>query len=319
MNGEESAEIEYCGKKYTKYKALQRQRKLETSMRAQRQKVSLLEIAEADEDDIVAARCRYRGMSQEYSRFSKAMNLPQQRERITVDGLGNIGVGKWKKKVAQSEKSGIINEYKGKGIPVQKSSEISQKTVEKIEVATKKVTSDFKILEKYSEPIVFGNAGDGALASNDFSHITGRNQITLSKTAFANPVELEKRLRQDYLDGVSYETTGIESLAAHEMGHNAHVALALKRSGLLYGVPLQTDQIIRLNEEYLKILQEIYLVAFKNETFFEITEKCSNQLGTMTIEDAPELIAQSFGNYYFGKKRSKIGQRIVRYFKKELM
>jgi glutamate dehydrogenase/leucine dehydrogenase len=39
---------------------------------------------------------KYRGTSAEYARFSKAMNLPQQRERVTVDGLGNIGVGKYK-------------------------------------------------------------------------------------------------------------------------------------------------------------------------------------------------------------------------------
>ena len=39
------------------------------------------------------------------------MNLPQQRERVTIDGLGNIGVGKYKntaKTVAKSGESGII-------------------------------------------------------------------------------------------------------------------------------------------------------------------------------------------------------------------
>jgi len=50
----------------------------------------------ADEDDIITARAKYRVTSSEYTRFSKAMNLPQQRERVTVDGLGNIGVGKYK-------------------------------------------------------------------------------------------------------------------------------------------------------------------------------------------------------------------------------
>ncbi|MGI6270112.1 MAG: hypothetical protein ACOYKJ_06225 [Candidatus Howiella sp.] len=32
-------------------------------------------------------------------RTVKEMGIPQQRERVTVDGLGNIGVGKWKKTV----------------------------------------------------------------------------------------------------------------------------------------------------------------------------------------------------------------------------
>ena len=74
------------------------------------EQIKLLEDGGADEDDIINARCRYRGTSQEYSRFSKAMGIPQQRERVTVDGLGNIGAGKYTKAVAKSEKSGIIND-----------------------------------------------------------------------------------------------------------------------------------------------------------------------------------------------------------------
>ena len=96
MNAEENTPIAYNGKEYTKYEALQKQRKLETVMRAERQKIKLLEEAGADEDDIINARCKYRGTSQEYTRFSKAMELPQQRARVTVDGLGNIGVEKIK-------------------------------------------------------------------------------------------------------------------------------------------------------------------------------------------------------------------------------
>ncbi len=100
--------VKYVDKKYTKYEALQRQRKLETTMRAQRQKIKLLEQGKADEDDIIAARGRYRVTSQEYSRFSKAMDLPQQRERVTVDGLGDIGKGKWKKSNKELHRKSII-------------------------------------------------------------------------------------------------------------------------------------------------------------------------------------------------------------------
>lgn len=96
MNRQENIPIDYNGKQYTKYEALQRQRQLETRMRAERQKIKLLQDGEADETDIILARAKYRGTSQEYTSFSKAMDLPQQRQRVTVDGLGNIGVGKWK-------------------------------------------------------------------------------------------------------------------------------------------------------------------------------------------------------------------------------
>ena len=109
MNAEENKPVKYGDKEYTKYEALQRQRKLETAMRAQRQKIHLLEEAGTDEEDIINARCRYRGTSQEYTRFSKAMGLPQQRERVTADGLGNIGVGKYSKAVDKNEKYGIMN------------------------------------------------------------------------------------------------------------------------------------------------------------------------------------------------------------------
>lgn len=113
MNAEENTPVEFGGKSYTKYEALQRQRRLETTLRAQRQKINLLKEGGAEEEDIIAARCRYRVTSGEYTRFSKAMGLPQQRERVTVDGLGNIGVGRYKKTVANPAKSGIININKG--------------------------------------------------------------------------------------------------------------------------------------------------------------------------------------------------------------
>lgn len=108
MNAQENKPQEYNGKQYTKYEALQRQRRLETTMRAQRQQIKLLQEGGADEEDIINARCRYRGTSAEYSRFSKAMNLPQQRERVTVDGLGNIGVGKTKVDLTLKDYDDII-------------------------------------------------------------------------------------------------------------------------------------------------------------------------------------------------------------------
>lgn len=60
-------------------------------MRAQRQKIKLLEEAGADEKDIVAAKCKYQQLSREYTEFSNKMGLPQELNRVTVDGLGSIG------------------------------------------------------------------------------------------------------------------------------------------------------------------------------------------------------------------------------------
>lgn len=38
----------------------------------------------------------------------------------------------------------------------------------------------------------------------------------------------------------------------------------------------------------------------------------------MTVGNASESIAQSFGNYYFGVQQSDVSKSIVGYFKKEL-
>lgn len=82
-------------------------------MRAQRQEIKLLEDGGADEDDIIVDRARYRAASVEYAQFSKAMDIPQQRERVTVDGLGNVGVGKYKQDLTEKDYNDIID-MKGK-------------------------------------------------------------------------------------------------------------------------------------------------------------------------------------------------------------
>lgn len=148
MNRKENTPVEYNGKQYTKYEASQRQRRLETTMRAQRQKIKLLQEGGADEDDIITARGRYRVTSAEYTRFSKAMDLPQQRERVTVDGLGNIGVGKYKKTIAKSAENGIIN-LNNKGTVVNDVHKIGNIDINKYKCVTEDIkTSDVIITDE---------------------------------------------------------------------------------------------------------------------------------------------------------------------------
>lgn len=97
MNAEENKPVEYNGKKYTKYEATQRQRRLETEMRAQRQKIKLLEEGEADEQAIINARARYVKTSDEYVNFSKSVGLSQQWDRVTVGSNTVKGITKPKK------------------------------------------------------------------------------------------------------------------------------------------------------------------------------------------------------------------------------
>lgn len=108
MNARENEPKDYNGKGYTTYEATQKQRRMETTMRAQRQKIKLLQDGGADEDDVIAARCRYRKTMGDYVDFSKQMGLPQQRERIYSDGLGNVGVGKTKPTLKNAAGKSII-------------------------------------------------------------------------------------------------------------------------------------------------------------------------------------------------------------------
>ena len=84
----------YQGKEYNKYQASQMQRKLETKMRAQRAKVKQLQQGGADPNDIMAAKARYLNTLHQYQGFSKKMEIPEQMERVYMDGLGRIAPGK---------------------------------------------------------------------------------------------------------------------------------------------------------------------------------------------------------------------------------
>lgn len=91
MNDRENELKEYAGKEYTTYEATQHQRRLETLMRKQRQDIKLLTDGGANEDDVINVQARYRVTMAKYRKFSEAMKLPQQRERVYMDGLGKVG------------------------------------------------------------------------------------------------------------------------------------------------------------------------------------------------------------------------------------
>lgn len=91
LNAKENLPREYNGKQYTAYEATQHQRKLETLMRKQRQDIKLYKEAGVSEEIVIAAQSRYRATMHEYVKFSKEMDLPQQMQRVYVDGLKDIG------------------------------------------------------------------------------------------------------------------------------------------------------------------------------------------------------------------------------------
>lgn len=94
LEAKEKQRKQYQGKEYTQYQAEQTQRKIETKMRAQRAYVKQLQQGKADENDILAARAKYLNTLHQYQGFSKRMGLPEQMERVYMDGLGRVAPGR---------------------------------------------------------------------------------------------------------------------------------------------------------------------------------------------------------------------------------
>ena len=90
QNRKENEPREFLGKEYTLYEAKQRQRQMETAMRAQREKVKLLQAGGADQDEVILHKAKYQGQLNEYSRFCRKMSLTEERERIYLDMMGKI-------------------------------------------------------------------------------------------------------------------------------------------------------------------------------------------------------------------------------------
>ena len=90
LEAKEQEQHEYKGKSYNAYQASQAQRQMETTMRAQRANIKNLKQGNADSDTVIAAQARYLNTLSQYKDFSKKMKLPEQMERVYMDGLGRV-------------------------------------------------------------------------------------------------------------------------------------------------------------------------------------------------------------------------------------
>lgn len=108
MDQKEAEKISYRGREYNTYEATQKQRQMETAMRAQREKAQLLQQGKADPNDILNARCKYQAMLDEYKEFSRKFHLPEQRERIYADLRGRVAPSQRTYKRWQAEQADKI-------------------------------------------------------------------------------------------------------------------------------------------------------------------------------------------------------------------
>ncbi len=104
QNRKENEPREFLGKEYTLYEAKQRQRQMEVAMRAQREKVRLLQAGKADRDEIILHKAKYQGQLNEYSRFCRKMGLTEERERIYLDMRGRVATNSKRQNACSRQK-----------------------------------------------------------------------------------------------------------------------------------------------------------------------------------------------------------------------
>ncbi|MBE6985965.1 MAG: hypothetical protein E7433_00875 [Ruminococcaceae bacterium] len=102
--------VTYEGKHYTLYEAEQRQRRLETAIRNRKRRI-LIDERLGDKDALQTDQIRLQLLKQEYSRFSKAANLPMQYERMEAAGFdwmkGRAAENAYKKAVTVNDDADI--------------------------------------------------------------------------------------------------------------------------------------------------------------------------------------------------------------------
>ena len=149
QNKREAQTKEWNGKQLNAYEQTQQQRKMETAMRAQRQKIRLLQEAGADKDDIMLEKAKYQGQLNEYKQFSKKMGLLEQRERIYQDGLGKVATNTKQQNARYTPE-------------MMRNAKIDSNQYERYREVLKEDAgslADFRQM-KYNEPEKFGNMSD---------------------------------------------------------------------------------------------------------------------------------------------------------------
>ena len=205
QNRKESKPKEFQGKEYTLYEAKQRQRQMETAMRAQREKVQMLQDSGADRQEVMLQKAKYQGQLNEYAVFSRKMGLKEERERIYIDGRGKIAPSQYDQKMRIS-------------IPgtVSKEARLSKEIESKINEALKKLDSEYIIYLDLieSEALEKGDIFVTGAYLDDEGML--RHSMVINRRRNFENIEMQMRSR--YNKGVM-AGRNFEDYIAHEMAH----------------------------------------------------------------------------------------------------
>ena len=220
QNWKESEPTEFRGKEYTLYEAKQRQRQMETAMRAQREKVQLLQKGGADPQEVMLQKAKYQGQLNEYAVFSRKMGLKEERERIYIDGRGRVAPSKDTLRTAQKimntdylfERGKIANimGVNKNAIDFGKMDEKSKKSVYN---GIKKVFAQFPELRGYTNKVLYDPDIKGYAMSKSMQGVLKIG------SKFSNYKELKRRYDRDVRMQFHPAGTNADAIIIHEMGH----------------------------------------------------------------------------------------------------
>ncbi|MBQ7122050.1 MAG: hypothetical protein IJO03_07290 [Clostridia bacterium] len=137
--------VTYNGRHYTVYEATQKQRQIERAIRRQKRCVLSAE-KRGDKDGLLTSQIKLRRLNEEYGRYSNAVGLPTQQERLQVAGFGKkqaaqatSAAKKAAKSVDISGENSIIKLNRDKKHTHNKPQYISDERFEKLTIEARKL------------------------------------------------------------------------------------------------------------------------------------------------------------------------------------
>lgn len=323
MNAEENRKKTYNGKEYTTYEALQQQRKIETLMRKQRQDIKLLEDGKADGDAILASKVRYRISMEKYVDFSAKMKLPQQKDRIYMDGLGRMVSGREREpgaaddsKISQRNQKAAENWAKSH-LGVKKTNYTKQpvEIVNQTNRALQRIYREYPILNGFVDEIEFRDIGAVAQASIRIRDGTIHTKMTFSPSKCIDEKEIQKMIDREAADLFWTPKKGLYGIAKHEATHLAEYATTLKRYGVGKGSGggdlAGAIKAIKSHE----VSTEIKKKALKNCNYLDDYDTIKEKLCEYAAkEGAGEFLAEACSEH----NPRKLAKEVQRLFKEEV-
>ena len=304
---------EYEGKKYTNYEARQRMRQMETNMRAQKEKIKLLEKGGASKEVIQSAQARYRKQMSEYERFADAMNMKTQKNRITIgDGKTMKGVktfaddsSRYMSTKARIIGEEIVNLHKQTRIvdsdSVLELHEYASSNNLKINGTLSTGTSALKFLKSFGD----ANGSFDGLENIFFSDQVYEQGVIASFNANQKSLTIDRRMLEslDVMDYVLEKYKDNKILPIADMDYVAiHEAMHCK---------------YRYTDNKQNLITAVDRVINDKKVRAQLSDFCLN-----TKKDYAEAIADSFAITYYnslqieGKKQIKVSSKRKKIFDK---